>query len=167
MSLNPSNSISEQITKRTTFVNVAGLGKRDPRGVDAILSAELEAAGVEVVSFEIFRNGSGEPQSSIVGQLGMWSFRRASYYWMATGPGIPPEDATRLHAAFGTSVRVDGHCGCPSPAEWFKGFAVGAYHVDDQEGLDALADTIRSIYRRNAQYVRPEFLAKILKGGGK
>jgi hypothetical protein len=56
------------------------------------------------------------------------------------------EAAERLHATHGTQVRVDGHCGCPSPREWFKGFGVGHYHVDTPAGLKALADAIRSVY---------------------
>lgn len=112
--------------------------------VTAAARAELEAAGIEVVEMAIFAEGREVP-SRAVGQLSMWGFRRSWYYWVATGPGIPPEIAMRLHEKHGTSVRVDGHCGCPSPREWFKGFAVGCYHVDTQEGLNALADTIRSI----------------------
>jgi adenosyl cobinamide kinase/adenosyl cobinamide phosphate guanylyltransferase len=44
---------------------------------------------------------------------------------------------------------VDGHCGCPSPREWHHGFAVGLYHVDTQEALNALADTIRRVHQRS------------------
>ncbi len=55
------------------------------------------------------------------------------------GPGLPLTYAQPLHEAFGQVVRVDGHCGCPSPLEWFKGFGVGLYHVDSPEGLKALA----------------------------
>jgi hypothetical protein len=72
-------------------------------------------------------------------------------YWVAEGPGIPPDDAERLHARFGRVVRVDGHCGAPSPREWFGGFAVGLYHVDTQEGLGALAVTIREVAARAAK----------------
>ena len=42
-------------------------------------------------------------------------------------------------------MRVEGHCGCPSPLEYNKGFAVGLYHVDTPEGLKALADTIKQV----------------------
>ena len=125
------------------------LACRNPTAADidrvtATCRAELKAAGIEVVEMAPFADNREVP-SRAVGQLSMWGFRRAWYYWVATGPGIPPEIAERLHATHGKDVRVDGHCGCPSPREWFKGFAVGCYHVDTQEGLNALADTIRSI----------------------
>jgi hypothetical protein len=112
--------------------------------VTAIAKAELEAAGIDVTILRI--TPCGEVPSQAFGGLSMWGFRRAWYYWIATGPGLPVEVAEKLHAAHGTQVRVDGHCGCPSPREWFKGFGVGCYHVDSQEGLKALANAIRSVY---------------------
>lgn len=112
--------------------------------VTAICRAELEAAGIKVSEFDIFAT-RGEVPSRAIGGLLSWTFTRAWYYWVAEGPGIPPDIAEKLHATHGKDVRVDGHCGCPSPREWFKGFAVGRYHVDTQEGLNALADTLRSV----------------------
>ena len=52
----------------------------------------------------------------------------------------------RLHAAHGQEVRVAGHCGCPSPREWYHGFGCGLYHVAPPAGLRALAETLRAIY---------------------
>lgn len=75
-----------------------------------------------------------------------WTFERAWYYYIATGSGIPPDKAEEFHKQWGTQVRVDGHCGCPSPLEWEKGFAVGAYHIDTQEGLNAFVQLLASIY---------------------
>lgn len=106
---------------------------------------ELNAAGIRA----IVMNGdapNSEVPGYVFGSLSMWSFRRAWVYWVAEGPGIPVETAELLHATHGSSVRVAGHCGCPSPREWYKGFGVGSYHVDSQEGLNALADAIRSVY---------------------
>lgn len=153
MSLNPSNRISEQITGRQPFRNVAGMGKSDPEGVDAILTAELEAAGIDVACRpETLREDGGEPKSIVLGELCGWGFYRAWYYWIAKGRrGIPPDDATTLHATHGKSVRVEGHCGCPSPLEYCHGFAVGSYHVDNQEGLNALAETIRAVHKRGTE----------------
>lgn len=119
--------------------NYAGMSDKDDE-----IAAELEAAGIEVSKFEIFRD-RGEVKTSVMGSLHGWGFRRAWYYWVADGPGIPPVYANELHEKHGKDVRVDGHCGCPSPQEWFKGFAVGMYHVDTQEGLNALADVIRRV----------------------
>jgi hypothetical protein len=144
MGLNPSNAISEEITGRRPFPNLAGMGRRAPYRVDAILANELAQAGINVYRLdEIARAGNGKPQSVIVGALYRWHFQRAWYYWIAEGPGIPVDIAMKLHTAHGTSVRVDGHCGCPSPLEWSKGKPCGHYHVDNQEGLNALAETIR------------------------
>ncbi len=106
--------------------------------------AELEAAGIKAIQWPTVLQG--EVPSKVVGGLSGWHFERRWYYWSASGPGIPPDIAEKLHATCGQEVRVEGHCGCPSPLEWRKGFAIGSYHVDTQEGLNALADTLRSIY---------------------
>jgi hypothetical protein len=119
--------------------NYAGMSDKDDE-----IATELEAAGIEVHKHEILRD-RGEVKTSVMGSLHRWCFRRAWYYWVADGPGIPPVYADELHEKHGKDVRVDGHCGCPSPKEWFNGFAVGMYHVDTQEGLNALADTIRRV----------------------
>ena len=119
--------------------------------VDEQIADELRLAGIEVQRLpEVCRENHPEMRTIVLGALGPWHFERAWYYWVARGPGIPPAEAEALHAAHGKVVRVDGHCGAPSPREWFKGFAVGHYHVDTQEGLGALADTIRAILAANA-----------------
>jgi hypothetical protein len=125
----------------TRFPNLAGSDTSDE-----VCARELEAAGIEVVTLpESCRYG--EPKTVVMGQLGMWGFKRAWRYWIAEGPGIPPVEAEALHEEHGKVVRVDGHCGAPSPLEWFKGFAVGHYHVDAQEGLTALAETLNTLRR--------------------
>jgi hypothetical protein len=129
---------------RHAFPNRAG----DHEDTDDVLSAELEAAGITVEKHEFLRRRNREVKTAVIGSLHGWGFERAWYYWVATGPGIELEAAEKLHAAHGRSVRVDGHCGCPSPGEWFKGLACGSYHVDDQEGLNALAETIRELVSR-------------------
>jgi hypothetical protein len=139
--LNPSN-------RNAGFPNLArGFKITDKNVIDeitAITDAELTAAGIN-----IYQNRfppDGEVPSETFGYLSGWTFRRLWYYWSAKGPGIPPDIAERLHATHGTVVRVEGHCGCPSPLEWRKGFAISSYHVDSPDGLKALADTLRSIY---------------------
>lgn len=123
------------------FPNKAG----DHTDTDEVLAEELEAAGIEVVRMAWLREHSGEVKTSVRGSLHGWSFERAWYYWVCQGPGIEVEAAERLHTRHGKTVRVDGDCGCPSPRERFKGLACGRYHVDDEDGLKALADTIRSL----------------------
>ncbi len=91
----------------------------------------------------------GEVNTRICGSLSKWSFERGWRYWIASGPGIEVAAAERLHASYGDVVRVDGHCGCPSPTEWFGGLAVGLYHVDTPAGLEALANTIRELTNGN------------------
>lgn len=122
------------------FLNLAGAD-----GADFICVGELQLAGIKISRLpEMFRE-KREVKTVIIGEIGPWGFTRAWRYWIAKGPGIPPEIAADLHVDHGEEVRVGGHCGCPSPKERFKGFAVGLYHVDTQEGLNALAEVVRGI----------------------
>lgn len=121
------------------FPNYAGRSD-----VDRALMAELQAAGIEAQD-----NGRAakqmcrrEVQTGVVGLLHAWVFERGHTFWAARGPGLQPLYATPLHAAHGAAVRVDGHCGAPSPLEWGRGFAVGLYHVDTTEGLQALVEAL-------------------------
>lgn len=130
----------------THFPNLA---RRDPSEeeiavITEICRSELEAAGIETHTFGTLLSPSEVP-SKCIGGLAGWTFKRAWYYWTASGPGLPPDYAERLHATHGKEVRVEGHCGCPSPSDWAKGFAIGSYHIDTGEGLKALADTLRSV----------------------
>lgn len=121
--------------------------------VTAISDAELTAAGIEVFQIDLL-DGSEVP-SRHRGGLHGWGFRRAWYYWVAKGPGIPPAIAEELHRTHGRAVRVDGHCGCPSPLEWLHGFAVGLYHVDTPEALKALADTLNKVRATVTKSLQP------------
>ena len=116
---------------------------------DAVLSAKLSAAGIQVLCHEFLRKRQKEVKTAIMGELHQWGFDRAWYYWIANGPGIPVEEAEALHAVHGRVVRVGGHCGCPNPREYYGGFGVGVYHVDTQDGLNALAATIRAVVARS------------------
>ena len=120
--------------------NYAGMDDKDDE-----IQAELEQAGIKVYREAWLKDRDREVKTSVIGTLHGWTFDRAWYYWVAEGPGIPPTYANKLHKKHGKEVRVDGHCGCPSPFQWNKGFAVGFYHVDTQEGLNALAETIRTV----------------------
>ena len=114
--------------------------------VDDAIAIELKTAGITVEYMpEITRRQHAEMRTIVIGDLHGWTFERAWYYWICSGPGIEVEAAEKLHATHGQSVRVAGHCGCPSPREWYEGLACGLYHVDNQEGLNALAATIREL----------------------
>lgn len=125
--------------------------------VDDTVRAELMEAGIlgpdgkgdygNYLEDESVRKRGGEvPCSIFVAKYG-WTFSRRWYYYAAQGPGIPPEAAEKFHKEWGRQVRVEGHCGCPSPLEWCKGFAVGSYHIDTQEGLNAFVKLLASIHR--------------------
>jgi hypothetical protein len=149
MSLNPSNLIAAANNPgRRMFPNLAcrSEDKAQWERVDAQVLAELNEAGIQVEGpCESIRSHREVP-SAYLGSLCLWGFRRAWYYWVATGPGIPPERAEMLHRAYGKECRVDGQCGCPSPLEHNHGFAVGQYHIDTQEGLNAFATMLKGIY---------------------
>jgi hypothetical protein len=131
----------EKVRMSTYFPNYAGRSD-----IDFEVSEELKAAGIKVGYLtEAERQSAGEVKTIVVGDLHCWTFKRLWYYWVARGPGIPVEQAEVLHEKFGQEVRVDGHCGCPSPREWFKGYPCTCYHVDTEEGLKALADAIKGI----------------------
>lgn len=126
---------------------------------DQVLRAELRAAGIPTMQEHdgyppeymaaTFLELSGEVKTSVMGALYGWKFTRNWYYWVAKGPGIEIAAAEKLHEEHGKTVRVAGHCGCPHPREWYKGLAVGDYHVDSPSGLKALAETIRSLVEPN------------------
>lgn len=127
---------------KKVFPNMAGVDT-----CDETLEKELLEAGIEVIKLPIHVPQSEVP-SKLIGSVERWSFKRAWYYWVAEGPGISVEDATDLFHTHGQEVRTEGHCGCPSPKEWNKNFGTGMYHVDTQEGLNALAAMIRKIAAR-------------------
>lgn len=113
----------------------------DPKAIEA----ELKEAGIRIIE-NPWRTEQSEVNCGFEGVIefdgGYWEFKRAWYYWVAKGPGIAPEDAMELHEKFGQVIRVDGHCGCPPPS---KSFATDSYHVDTQEGLNALAALIKKL----------------------
>ena len=100
---------------------------------------DLKAAGISLPLGE----------SHAHGYLLGWMFTFNNYYWVAeagSGMPLPHKYADPLHLTNGFEVRVDGHCGCPSPQRWCspsRGYAgVSVYHVDSVDGLKALADAI-------------------------
>lgn len=140
-----------------SFPNKAG----DYADTDDILRAELKAAGITTMQeqageppeylADIMREESGEVKTSVKGYMHGWKFERNWTYWVASGPGIDVDTAEALHAIHGREVRVAGHCGCPSPREWYKGLGCGLYHVDTPEGLKALADAIKGLVAKSEE----------------
>jgi len=118
----------------------------DPE-VQAAVRAELEAAGCAYEDHDFLLRQCGEVPTSIIGVQSRWSFRRAWYYWVAEGPGIPPDIAEKFHQTWGGEVRTAGFAGGISPLKWCEGFAVDSYHIDSQDGLNAFVALLKSIHR--------------------
>jgi hypothetical protein len=136
------------VLTHTHFNNYAGWGV-DQR-IDTLLTKELQEAGIPAVeSLEFLRGKIGcEINTIVMGEIGSWSFERYWRYWVVKGPGIPLEEATKLHQDHGQYCRVNGNCRCPAPSS-NHGFPIGNYHVDTAEALKALANTIKSIYHKH------------------
>lgn len=150
MSLNPSNlNAAGANPSRTMLPNLArdkDCSNEEKNKVDRIVYYELMDAGIEPQFYETLRGYQSEVPTAYRADLCMWGFRRAWYYWVAEGPGIPADKAEEFHKTWGTQCRVNGHCGCPSPLDQNHGFAIGMYHIDTLEGLKAFAELLRSIY---------------------
>jgi hypothetical protein len=87
------------------------------------IERELIRCRIDVVHGE---TSKGEVATSLTGRLGPFTFRRAWYYWVASGP-VPLDVADELYAdpVGREDVRVAGHCGCPAPRDhgvtWYGG----------------------------------------------
>ena len=96
------------------MINLAG-----NKDCDRIIKDELERACIPI-SFE-FAPLNSEVHYSKVGYLanGKIKFTRAWTYWVVEGK-IPAEIAWKIynHPEGKKTVRIGGHCGCPSPAEY-------------------------------------------------
>lgn len=164
------------------MINLAGKEK-----CDETIKEELLIAKIPMLT-EV-RSKHTEVPYSIIGVMGNWYteedlfvdfkqiktpekykdfyrfvFTRAWYYWVVSGP-VPLIAAMEMYAdEYGKrDVRVDGHCGCPSPDQqmeisgrynWAHPYdgvyaqesgylSVNIYHIDSQIGLNIFADTMR------------------------
>ncbi len=151
MSLNPSNGIAQRTNPdKRGFPNLARGFNVDPKDypeVDDAIERELTEAGIKVCKLSSIKPQGEVPTTILCGEAHRWGFKRAWYYYVAEGDGIPPDVAEEFHKEWGTQCRVEGHCGCPSPLEYNRGFAVGCYHIDTQEGLNAFVTLLASIHR--------------------
>ncbi len=98
------------------------------------------------------------------------------------GNGLPLEVATELHnreyptkgegqpKTYGQAIRVSGHCGCPPPEEWAEERNISetetkhfirSYHIDSQEGLNALAGVIRTLHNMAFSGTDPKELQRL------
>lgn len=122
-----------------TFTNLAGI-----KDCDDTIKKELSEAGVAQKD-RIVRY-TGEVKSKIFAHHHGWIFERAWYYWVVYTKTTPLlfEFASELHKEHKT-VRVNGHCGSPSPKDEFSNIwdiGVNLYHIDTQEGLNAFVDYV-------------------------
>jgi len=160
--------IPKRMAFSSGFPNVAGLGRgahttdevapgisipgtnrkvegreHEREGLNQLLISELEHAGIEWVAHgsvpertEVFTN--------ITGSLGTWKFTRAWRYWVATSPeGLRITLAESLHYYLGRSARANGDAACRGPQVSSESSRTQGYHLDSQDGLNALASTIR------------------------
>ena len=103
-----------------------------------------------------FLRNQGEVKTSVRGSLpGGWSFFRAWCYWVVDGPGLPPEYSYPLDDQHGREVRANGDCAARGARFWGKGFATSNYHVDTQEGLNALAAALKACFVDHPESKRP------------
>lgn len=135
---------------------------------DLHILKELGEAGIEIVEGP---KSQGEVQYTLTGKLGDWNFDRAWYYWMAcaqNGNGLPFAVATELHnkeysiegeqesRKYGKVIRVGGCAGAPEPSG-----DISSYHIDSQEGLNALAGAIRDLHGMASSGTDPKEIQRL------
>lgn len=134
--------------KKYKMGNLAGVFECDP-----FVELELKLAGIKIFKKEI----TSEVPTTFYGRLNGFIFHRAWYYWIVEGL-VPLNLAIELYEnPIGRkTVRVEGHCGCPSPIEFgiqkylntktnkFEEF-ISTYHIDSIEGLKLFTKTIKTI----------------------
>jgi hypothetical protein len=143
------------IRKEKKMENLAGETK-----ADLSILKELSEAGIEIVEGKKSR---GEVPYTLTGRLADWTFSRAWYYWVARAEkGLPLKVAAKLYKKHGKVVRVEGHCGCPPPEEWLNGEGrIDLYHVDSQEGLNALASVISNFHNLTSTGNNPKKILEL------
>lgn len=92
------------------MINLAG-----NKDADSHIRNELTRCGIDSVVAE---TKGGEVPYTIIGKLGKFTFSRAWYYWVVSGP-TPIKMAEELYdGPFRNDIRSGGDCGCRPPATW-------------------------------------------------
>ncbi len=124
-------------------INLAGVPTEE---ANRSVERELRHAMIEIVDID---PGRSEVRATKGGRLGLWTFRRAWYYWTVSGP-TPMDVALKLYTdPLGRDdVRTEGFAGNIDPAEYCAGQAtVDSYHIDSVAGLRLFADAVRPLAR--------------------
>lgn len=81
---------------------------------DQYIRSELERCGINVVEHN--EALAGEVHTTLTGSLKGFVFQRRWYYWSVSG-NVPLKVARALYNdnVGREDIRVNGHCGCPSP----------------------------------------------------
>jgi len=135
---------------------------------DKFIQIELEKGKIP---FEKIDTPNGECQYTIIGKLKNWTFTRAWRYWIAKTEeknALPLPIALEMHNKmypdemldhdqclyrYGNSIRVGGHCGCPSPDKYDVTYI---YHIDTQEGLNEFARVLNNMKQIGSEYHSPQ-----------
>ena len=134
------------------FKNYAG------KHCDSEVRKELDDAGIPAQNTPEFmrgKTGTKEVNTIVVGDYLGWWFERGWAYWIATGPGIPYDLAKSLNDRHGDTVRIDGYSGGRDVDE-LLGFGIGLYHIDTEEGLKALKETLDEVHARFVEMKKVE-----------
>lgn len=108
---------------------------------DEYIKRELTRCGITIV--DNMKENSEVPYT-VIGKLGKFEFRRAWYYWVVDGR-VPIDIAMALwyNPVGQTDIRVDGHCGCPSPKEfgtrWFDKDGQQILHLKEKAEFEKYA----------------------------
>lgn len=135
------------------MINLAGY-----QHCDGPIEGELIRAGVEIVRGE---RSTGEVATTITGKLGPFEFRRAWYYWVATGM-VPLALAKELYAdpAGRLDVRAGGDWTAPDPE---NSYVTRYYTADGKEIFDLANKAEIERYRDRSEGDEKQHYAALLE----
>lgn len=129
--------------------NLAGI---ETVSTNFIVAAELAKAGIPAFDIDLLK--SPEVRATIIGALTFAGGQevvlvRAWTYWVVhLKEPLPSERAQALNLNWRGSVRVDGYAGGKDP----NSHGAYSYHVDSQEGLNALAMELKSAFGQRTHF---------------